>query len=86
MSLENAQHLFTQVRKVIANQPRITHHAAAQVIGFEPFAGPLEQYCAKGRLNFIKRLGGTRLGDRHRLCGFVYRAQFVKADQQAQLA
>ncbi|MNP71300.1 hypothetical protein D3C76_1676690 [compost metagenome] len=67
------------------DQACIANHAAAQVISLKPLAGAFEQARAKDRLDFMQRLGRTRLRQRHGIGGLAHRAVFIQGNQQAQL-
>ena len=43
VALHDAEHFFTQMGHVSVNQPRITNHAAPQVVGGQAFGRALEQ-------------------------------------------
>ncbi|MCY1430710.1 hypothetical protein D9M71_466630 [compost metagenome] len=85
LALEDADHLFPQMRQVGMDQARVTNGATPEVVGFQALAGALEQAGAEGCLDFVERLGGAGLGDGDLLGGLVQGALFIQGDEQAQL-
>ena len=53
MALQDALHFLMQVRQIRVDEPRITDHAAAQIIGLQALRRTGEQRRTEGRLDFV---------------------------------
>ncbi|MCY1448003.1 hypothetical protein D9M71_646480 [compost metagenome] len=69
--------------QVAVDQPRITHHATAHIIGHQAAGQALEQRHAQHLLHLAQGLGGPGLGDGHGLGCLVQGATAVQFDKQA---